>query len=194
MTVYLVHGFNSTKHAVWMAEMGEIIQDSGHPIVRANYGDTSLLTVPFRTLWAASDLAASARQGDVAVGHSNGCTAIQRSLDQGAGFEHLIFINPALPVDAEFMPWVKRVDVFHAPNELATLVGGWWAALNPLAGNWGKMGRVGYQGSDSRVTNYSLGPVGHSAALDFAHRGRTAEAIVALVEGEDVTRNPLFRS
>lgn len=194
MTVFIVHGFNSRRHAVWMAELGRIIEDDGHEIIMGNYGHTNLFNVGPTTDDVARSLAASALPGDIAVGHSNGCTAIHKAMDYGANFKHVIYLNAALPTDVSLMPWLKAMDVFHAANEVATLLGAWWAKINPLSGDWGAMGRLGYTGHDKRVTNFELGPVGHSGALEFSRRQRMGRAILDRIAGKPIPRDPLFRS
>ncbi len=194
MTVFIVHGFNSRRHAVWMSELGRIIEAGGHDIVMGNYGHTNLFTVKDTTDEVARSLAASACKGDIAIGHSNGCTAIHQALYHGAGFERVIYLNAALPTKVKLVPWLKAMDVFYAPDEIATLVGAWWAAINPFSGNWGAMGRRGYRGQDPRVTNFELGPVGHSGALEFSRRRRMGEAILDRIAGQPIPRNPLFRA
>lgn len=195
MTVFIVHGFNSRKHAVWMSELGRLIEDAGYDIILANYGHTHLFNVASVTEDHAREIAAAALPGDIAVGHSNGCTAIHKACrDHGANLGHLLYLNAALPTDTAPMPWVTQQDVFFAPDELATLAGAIWGTLNFWAGEWGAMGRYGYTGDDERVTNIDLGPVGHSGAMDFTRRERTAQAIIDRIHGRAMARQPLFRS
>lgn len=195
MTVFIVHGFNSERHAVWMSELGRIIKSGGYPISLANYGRTHLFNVAPATDKTARDIAASAVEGDMAIGHSNGCTAIHKACaEYGANLERVFYLNAALPVNTAPLPWVKQQDVFYSPDEIATVIGAWWAAINPFSGNWGAMGRRGYQGNDPRVSNFDLGPVGHSGALEFSRRQRTGRALLSRIAGEPIPRNPLFRS
>lgn len=200
MTVIITHGFNSQKHAVWLGELGRCIEADGYATVSANYGHVWLFGVASATDDLAREIASMALPGDVAVGHSNGCTGIHKAMiDYGANIERAFFINPSLPRDPVLPPWLRHVDVFYAPNEIATLAGTLWAWANPMnligaSNNWGPMGRWGYSGDDERVTNINLGQVGHSGALEFNRRQRLADVIVDRIEGGPKPDEPIFRS
>lgn len=195
MTIFIVHGFNSKKHAVWMSQLAQLIEAAGFNTRLANYGSTHLLNVGRVTEDTAREIASVAVEGDMAIGHSNGCTAIHKACrDYGANIERVFYLNAALLIDTEPMPWVKQQDVFYAPNEIATPAGKLWGKINPFIDDWGAMGRYGYSGDDERVTNINLGPVGHSGALAFSRRERTAEAIIDRIHGRKLAREPLFRS
>ena len=195
MKIFIVHGFNSRKHAVWMSELARLIEAGGYEIVIANYGNTGLFSVALETERVAREIASVATDGDVAIGHSNGCTAIHRSMQKyGANIERTFYLNASIDTRVELPPWMESMDVFYAPNEIATIAGAVWGTIWPPAREWGAMGRYGYKGDDERVSNHNLGDVGHSGALEFSRRERTAEAICRLLRGLPVTHDPLFRS
>lgn len=200
MTVYLVHGFNSRKHAVWMESLADVIENEGLEVVMVNYGYTSLLNVHNRTQYASKDLAGIVKPGDVAIGHSNGCRLILDAVMRGAPLEHVLFINPALEPHVLIPFWVGRLDVFYAPNDQAVVWGKWLRRVNPLrlfgwSSRWGEMGRVGYQGGHHNAHNWNLGRIGHSGALEFNRRPRTGRILVDLItKGQGPSDQPIFRS
>lgn len=202
MTVFIVHGFNSRKHAIWMASLGEALEAAGLDVVSANYGHTNLKTVGRKTRDAARHLAASAREGDCAIGFSNGCPVIDLALDMGAPLKRIMWINPALEPDVVIAPWVTRLDVFYAPDDGVVGWGDLWRRYNPArlvgwSSPWGVMGRTGYQGDFARAHNWNLGNVGHSGALEFHRRGRLGRMLATLCSGEvpdHSPSDPIFRA
>jgi len=102
----------------------------------------------------------------IAVAHSNGALIAVQAVEAGAKFDKLVLINPALDVNYKF-PEGQRVDVYHTPEDRATLL----ARFIPLS-DWGAMGRYGYKGNNPLVHNYNseklFGSKKHSDVFDSA--------------------------
>lgn len=102
------------------------------------------------------------------VAHSNGCWAAVQAAELGYRIDHLVLISPALHRQHAFPEQVKRIDVYHAPNDHIVTMGKWyrrtvnllpWRWFQPH--NWGEMGKTGYIGKDPRVNNHNMGDVSH---------------------------------
>lgn len=153
MKIYFVHGFNETG-SKWQDAVAQLPD-----AVNFRYGWRFLVTVWIASKVAAQSLASVARPGDIAVGYSNGCNVVNKAAHYGAKFAHVVYFAPALDRDTKLARQVESATVFHTPNDSVVRV----AKFIPFA-PWGDMGRVGYQGSDSRYRNVSCPQVaGHMA-------------------------------
>jgi hypothetical protein len=168
---YLVHGFNVNDDGKdTIDRLAPFIDANGWQVRQFDYGWTGLLMTLLGNSGRARTLAHLSIAGDIAIGHSNGCAIIHRATHQGAGFDTVVYINPALDVDVAPGPKVKRCVVFHSPDDRAVFV----AKLIPGV-LWGAMGRYGYQGEpDDRIMNINLrellgARVGHSGAFCVKH-------------------------
>jgi len=172
-TAWLVHGFNvSDDGARTIDRLGPWLRNAGWTVGQVDYGWRFLLGVWIGNPKEAEQFAALVRPGDIACGHSNGCTIIHRAtVDHGAALDRVVYINPALGVRRAPGKNVRRAHVFYAPDDKAVLA----ARLVPSS-LWGSMGRDGYQGDDPRVRNHDLhallgvDTLGHSGV--FHHMGR----------------------
>lgn len=165
--VWLIHGFNVADQGQGTIERLRYYL-SGVSL-RLSYPWTFLLSLRVRNRWLAEFLVSEHRSGDSVVAHSNGCVIALMAAQRGAMFETLVLINPALNARTEFPSQLRAVHVLHAENDRAVTAGKWWRRLNPVSWlfrhPWGEMGRIGYQGNDPRVTNHSLGRIGHSGVF-----------------------------
>lgn len=171
-TIYIAHGYRSKRHVEWVENARSRFEAAGCTVQPVHYGFTRLWNVRRRTKDNANRLAVIAADGSIGIGHSNGCELLLRACMSGAKIKRLYFINPALKVDFAVPPGVESVEVFYASNDKAVVFGYYWRKLNPYTwfGDgplWGRCGRVGYKGSDARVKNNALGPIGHSGALSW---------------------------
>ncbi len=151
----VVHGFN-------VDDTGDNTVDKIIPFIRANvmgsnvtdfdYGEFGLLDVIRHNGKAANaivellDKHPSYRQ-QFAVGHSNGCAILVEAVKQGADFDGVLLINPALPRDLIFPMGMKNVVVVHTEHDVPTAIArycNWIPLLGLIVPNaWGDMGKVG---------------------------------------------------
>lgn len=166
MQAWVEHGFN-----VWdggkatVDRVQPLLRRCGYEVREMDYGWTGLLGVLLRNDDRALELSKKVLSPSLGVGHSNGATLLHRASYCGAKFERLVYINPALDLDAVPAPSVRRVDVFHARDDHAT-----WAAKWLPWSLWGDMGQQGYRGRDTRMRSWDLWeycapPVGHSGVF-----------------------------
>lgn len=106
----------------------------------------------------------------VVIAHSNGCALAHRAAwlfdehdDDPPGFEHVVYLSPALDRSVLPAPAIKRCDVFHTRHDWAV------RASRLLFGHvWGDQGALGFCGDDRRVHNVDGTAYvdGHSAWFD----------------------------
>lgn len=149
--LHVVHGFNVRDGGAQTVDRlrahGEAARLFWH---QHDYGRIGLCGVRDRGLKIAREIARQVRPGDWGLGHSNGCMELLEAAWQGARFDRLIFINPALDSDAP-APWhTRRIDVWHVPGDLAVTLAR-YLPFHP----WGAMGSTGYTGRDARWRNFN---------------------------------------
>lgn len=190
MNCYFVHGFNVRDDgARTIDKLAPYVETQGWNVKQFDYGWTGLFLTLVGNASRARTLAHLSQEGDSAIGHSNGCAIIHRATYDGAKFKRIVYINPALDVDARPAPGVQYCLVLHSPDDVAV----WAARLLPFV-LWGAMGRDGYKGTpDNRVVNVNLKSffggeerIGHSDGFDD-ERIAGLGALVALKLGAPVT-------
>jgi hypothetical protein len=184
-TVHLVHGFNIRNGGSKTTDkLRPYLEKEGYRVDDQDYGYFSLLKVRYLNDNVARDIAEDVKEGDIGIGHSNGCEILTETADYGAPFRGLVFINPALDVDRTIRNHHLRwVHVYYNPDDSAV----WWAErlwFHP----WGQMGRVGYWGKDKRYKNYNCsqyGVVGHSTFFSDEHIDPMAHLLIDNIRKED---------
>lgn len=155
MKVHLIHGIHTSQPGGTVAKLKPFFEGAGYEVVVHNYGYAHALTArfinPFRAIWLATKI----EDGDVVVGHSNGCTLAWMISNKYRNNLGLVYINPALDDDAESYnsKWVNVY--FNKGDEVVH-----WSKLL-FAHPWGEMGRVGYTGLENdEVLNVDCGVTG----------------------------------
>lgn len=192
-TVHLLHGI-AVRGDGRIAKLKPALEAAGFDVQVHSYGFTWLFTVRRRNERISEDLAEVLEDGDIIIGHSNGCVIAHRACSlnthpDGAHNLGLIHINPALPTWATPPTTVSHCHVFYSPSDGA--VG--WASLArrfwPLSWFretlWGAMGRDGYAGTDERVTQTNLDAwfrreLGHSGVFASRYRPALADRVAGI--------------
>jgi hypothetical protein len=183
MIAHIVHGFNvsdggdgtTDKLIPYLARAG--IQHREH-----NYRFLGLVRGTFQARVCngaeAEIVRAWTRDGDIGIGHSNGCAILAQAAENGAPFKGLVFLNPALDESCVVNKRVDWVHVYHSSGDWAV----WFSKLLRFRHPWGAMGRVGFTGSDPRYTNIDISPYGHSEIFKNLHvwGPRIVERILAV--------------
>lgn len=163
-SVVLCHGFNVSDGGKDTTDsLRELTEACGYTVLEADYGLFGLFAVRFFSDNIASVIAGMTPEGSVGVGHSNGCNILLQAAEQGASFDKLIFINPALDNDFVVPKQVKEVVVIHNRDDDVVQL----SKFIPFH-KWGNAGKVGYKGEDMRVENVEIkteGDDAHSAAF-----------------------------
>lgn len=169
--VILVHGFASPFSGRWDIDtLRPYFEKAGYEVVEFNYGFRFFVSLNNDKF--ARKLVEQSQEGDIAIGHSNGCLVIQKASLAGAKFSKMVFIAPALDVDAEIGEYTKKIHVWYCSYDLATGI----SEFIP-GHHWGPMGNKGYQGDDERFVNhdrlssqYPFNTCGHLDMLYDKHK------------------------
>ena len=147
------------------------------------YGYFNLFDVLFKNKKAAkrfAEIVISDHHGHkYAIGHSNGCAIIVEAMRQGAKFDTILLINPALNINTVFPEGDYKIVVIHTKHDKATKAARFFDSIPFVElfvpDEWGAMGTRGYQGTDQRVLNMDWSEIltGHSTIF--------TEEIMALV-------------
>ena len=152
--VILIHGIRKVDSLECMQRLRPFfIARKKNPIIH-DYGHLGILT-RFQNKRLAKELADKINSLDgrvIVVAHSNGCaiTHLAASL-YNAKINKAVYINAALESRVDVPSSIESVDVYHAPSDFTLLLG----ALRPFH-IWGTMGRYGYRGKSTNVTNYNF--------------------------------------
>lgn len=132
-----------------------------------------LFTVRFQNDKRARKLAGIIREGDLLIGHSNGCALIDNALWQLSALASpakvdVVYFNPALDKDTPLAPQVRKALVFFTKTDKAVL-----KAKIFRNHPWGEMGRTGYiEREQSKVDpRYTSIAYESMAMQDLKHSG-----------------------
>ena len=159
--VHLVHGFNVSDGGKGsVGKLKDFFLAEGYFTNMVDYGWIGLGGVSYKNPSVSKKLMMVVNDGDIGVGHSNGCAILHDAACRGAKFKTLVFINPALDVDLTVPLGVERIHVWHSPSDVPVRA---WHKLEQtlpfiqkwLDHPWGEMGAKGYMGDDPRYINFN---------------------------------------
>jgi hypothetical protein len=184
MKCHLVHGFNVRDGG--KKTIDRLIPYLNHDeisVIQHDYGHLNIWGVLRKNKYIANDIKPKLKSIDVAIGHSNGCAILVKSLQKGAVIDKLILINPALDKYFEFPAGVNEIHVFHNKYDKAVVAAKWLRKLvfwrNTFL--WGEMGNTGYKGHDYRVINHVMAK-GHSAVFSNRNIEEFTDMIVNIIK------------
>ena len=196
MRAILVHGYNVRDGgAGTTGGLRPILEAVGYEVLEFNTGWRGLFMVRFGSAKRARRLARMIREGDLLIGHSDGCNLINLAswcLANGSKPtpKFVAYINPALDRDAQLAPQIHRALVCYTHSDSVVKV----AKLLPFH-NWGDMGAHGYaekdpSKTDSRYVNLShesmgVSNAGHSGALHGHNKNLLGERILRFVRSSE---------
>lgn len=163
-TVYLFHGILNDNGKESTDKLKPFLYDVGFSVVEVDYGYIGLGSVRPVNDAVSRAVAAMAEPYSYAVGHSNGCVLIHSATHQGAHFEKIVYINPALESSLAPSLLCKNCFVYHSRDD-ATVD---YAKL-AIGHYGGNMGCTGYAGKDLRVKNINLNELLSVDVLKNAH-------------------------
>ena len=162
MRVHLIHGIHSS-HGGNTSRLAPYFRADGFDVMVRSYGWALALTsglTDWLNVRRARRLAEIIKDGDAIVCHSNGAAVAWHIQAEHRMLSALIMVNPALERDTDFHN-VGQVLVVHNAGD--AVVG--WAELAPFS-HWGSMGRDGYNGDQTHITNIdAANPPAHLPAL-----------------------------
>lgn len=176
MRAHLIHGFNVSDGG--NASIGRLLpffdRDDDTAIMHA-YGWVGLIRLRWRNAKVTRRILPEVQDGDVLIGHSNGCLICWELVEAGARPGLVICVQPAMRRDTDWPPHVPVLCLYNKRDWAVTL-GRVWGRLvsvaNPFKGmhGWGSAGRHGFTAGQSHVENWDtdIEPTparGHSAVF-----------------------------
>jgi len=163
MLAVVVHGFNDSDKGKGSIDLViPYLKAAGFEILNFDYGDWGLFDVRFNNDAPAKELARILNGREcVTVAHSNGNLICDNAAAKfGANILAHAAIAPAMDKDRIFARSMQHIDVYYNKKDWAVF----WASLLWFNHPWGKMGRVGFIGTDRRVTN--INTIGYTPFID----------------------------
>jgi len=166
-TVHIVHGFNvSDGGKDTIDTLIPELKAVGFKVVEHDYGRWFFLRVRLLNKSLAKKIAAQVKDGDIAIGHSNGCAVLYYA-SKLCKLSGLVFIQPAL--DNDKLPDADWIHIYYNEQDDAV------SASRILRWHiWGNMGQVGYTGVAPHVQQFDTLHVdelpeigGHSTIFSF---------------------------
>lgn len=154
-TIHMIHGIHTSRTSRRMANLqAPAALASGMRVIYHEYGHILGVETRWKNPGIAKRIAKECWDGDIIVGHSNGCAiALRMVRDCKVAASGLVLLNAALRDDVEFPAGPSFVHVYYNDDDGAVP----WAErsikllTDPL---WGDMGRDGYRGADARVRQW----------------------------------------
>lgn len=172
-TVYLIHGYRTRNGGQDdVGRMSPYFAEAGLRVKILDYGFLD----EFQTFMCNDNLAkALARTlipDSLVVAFSNGGALVHRMAEQGAVFDRVCLVNPALDKD-KTIARANLIHTWYSPSDMATGV----AKFIPFV-RWGDQGRVGYAGSNPVHLSFNAdrkfqARTGHGGVFDFDYSRRT---------------------
>lgn len=157
MRVHVIHGIRTAGASQAPRALLPYLAQSYSDVVYVDYGYLPSIGSRQVNEFIVGALLDYMNEGDLFVGHSNGCAIGHELAKAGALFHGMVFINAALEPDIELMPYVKWVDVYYNAGDEITEAAQIAADLHLEDAVWGEMGHSGYSGNDPRITNVNCG-------------------------------------
>ncbi len=131
------------------------LEKEGYEILNFQYGFLSIPMAKLRMSFIAKMLRLVTKPTDKIIAHSNGCSIAAAAMEQGAKFDRIAFLHPALKTIWKIpeKDSCKSITVFHALEDVLTRVAMIMRLLNPVKNIWGGMGTYGAQDPDKRFKN-----------------------------------------
>lgn len=182
MRVHLIHGFNvSDGGAGSVGNLRDYLDRRGIDYVLHDYGWVGPFLLRLRNRKTVEELMHQIQDGDVLVGHSNGCAVCWKLIEAGAKPSAVVTIQPALRRDTLWPSHVKVLNLWN-PSDYAVRAGRLWSdlvsILTPGRHYWGAAGHYGYTSNQPHVEQwcttdekFTVPTGGHSDALRHPHVG-----------------------
>ncbi len=172
MIIHVIHGIETEAGSTTVPALFPYLEQFGE-IKYPDYGWIGLLESKRLNPVIVGSLRSYVADGDIIVGHSNGCAIAYRLLQTGVLVRALVLINGALIRNIQIPTGVTFVHCYWNSGDTITIEAMLGADLSLVDPNWGDMGHAGYLGADPRVLNVDCGNTlgmpkvsGHSALFD----------------------------
>lgn len=156
MRVHLIHGIH-TEGVSPVQGLIPYLQAEGFDVVYPDYGWIAGLETKLVNPIIRGTLLAYIEEGDVFIGHSNGCAIAYDLMNSGAPVIGAMFINGALEQRITRPTHVRFIEVYYNPGDEITEAAKIAEKLGLVDPVWGEMGHAGYLGTDSDIHNHNCG-------------------------------------
>ena len=154
MIVHLLHGIHTSRPSV-VQSLIPFIHEIGLVVRYPDYGFELALETRRVNPAIVGAMLPYIEEGDVIVGHSNGCALAHDLVVAGAPVAGLVLINGALDERVVFPPiYPSWAHVYFNEGDTITEIAEIADRLGLVDTHWGEMGHIGYRGTDARVTNF----------------------------------------
>lgn len=149
--IHIIHGIHSSegKKSTPASLVPDLI-DRRYKVRVHDYGYAMALTSRYKNPKRAEKIAPLIQDGDIIIGHSNGCHIASLIVGLGVKVEGLVMLQPALDKDWKYPDGDYWINVFHNKNDRVT----WLARFWPFGHPYGSQGTYGHKG-DQRSKNYN---------------------------------------
>jgi len=154
MRCHFIHGIRTSADSAVTGLLRYLPPDSAYPDYGWEWEGTTRIVNPA----IVGTMQPYVEDGDVLIGHSNGCPIIYELLQRGVTAAGVVFINGALETDFTLPASVGFADVYFNAGDEITEIARVGAALGVTDCDWGELGHRGYTGApDSRIANIDCG-------------------------------------
>jgi hypothetical protein len=152
--IHLIHGVHNSGTACPIE--GLVPYLTGYDVKYPDYGWIAGVETRLVNPIIVGSLKPYINDGDILIGHSNGCAIAYELMRMGANVS-AVFINAALEQDIVRFKWVPWIDVYFNSGDEATELAKIAEEIGIVDLHWGEMGHSGYAGTDPKITNIDCG-------------------------------------
>jgi hypothetical protein len=150
--IHLIHGIHTEPTSQVKGLVGYLLE-AGLEVAYPDYGYELALQTRVVNSMLVGAMLPYVKQGDILIGHSNGCAIAYHLMLLGAPVEGAIFINGALETDIIRPGTCKWIDVYSNAGDTLTEAAMLGQRLHLVDPVWGELGHMGYTGKDPLIPN-----------------------------------------
>lgn len=150
MRVHLIHGIHTEPNSP-VKELIPYLVKEGFDVRYPEYGYELAVETRLLNPMIEGILLPYIEEGDILIGHSNGCALAYHLMQQGAPAVGAVFINGALETSIVRPGTCKWIDVYCNSGDTVTELAKWGAHYGLADNVWGELGHLGYIGKDPKI-------------------------------------------
>jgi hypothetical protein len=155
MRIHLCHGIHTPEHNPAVMGLIPFLEAVGFEVLFPDYPWIAGLATRILNPIITSCIRPYLKEGDIWVGHSNGCAIGYDLMHDGAPISGAVFINGALNPRLIRPPQVRKIGVLYNSGDKITEAAQLAEYLHLVDSSWGELGHTGYEGEDSSIENFN---------------------------------------